>query len=57
MLNSVDRYCTPKICATSELVSGTVPSHVNPRTIANSAMVQVDSGSSTNAAIATARSQ
>src|SRR5438046_7919724 len=52
---SVDRYLTPKICATSELVSGTVPSHVDPTTAAKTYRLAALNGSVMNAVIATAR--
>ncbi len=55
MLKSVERYCTPKICATRALVSGTVPSQVSPSTTANAQVAAGDGGTAMNAAIATAR--
>ena len=53
---SIDKYCTPKICATTALVGGTVDSHSSPIVAENRYTLQGDSGAEMNATITTARS-
>src|SRR2546425_9454827 len=53
--NSVERYFTPKIWPTRELVSGTVASQVTPSTAAKRYAPAAETGVEMNSAIASAR--
>src|SRR2546430_17677115 len=53
--NSVERYFTPKIWPTRELVSGTVASQVTPSTAAKRYAPAADTGVEMNSAITSAR--
>ena len=53
---SMDKYLTPKICATMAFVAGTVDNHSKPIAEANRYTLHGVSGSNTNSAMASERS-
>ena len=54
---SMDRCATPKICATTALVGGTVDSHSTPMTAANTYTLAGVSGTSRKMLMAAARAK
>ena len=52
---SIEKWATPKICATAALVGGTVDSHSNPMTLEKRYTLAGVSGASRKAVMATDR--